>query len=402
MRAGSEATVGVYVHIPFCERVCPYCDFAVEGVKRLDRAREEPYVDALLRELAARAADFAGHRLASLYFGGGTPSLCHPESIARIVRAVHAAFPSAGPIETTLEVNPSTVERERLPAFRDAGVERVSVGVQSFDDGVLKRLGRAHCAEEAHATLAACRAAGFHAISLDVLYAAPRQSRAQLDADLAAALAFAPEHVSTYELTLEPGTPFAAAAERGKLALPEEEVALGMFEACDAALTAAGYEHYEISNFARPGFAAVHNQRYWRRLPVLGLGCGAFSTDPPSAETPFGVRRANVRGAGDYLRRIAAGASAEAEPAEVLDAETARGEAIFLGLRTAQGIDAAAFAREFGAPPRGFYAQSLTELLAQGLLREGGAGDLQLTPRGRRFSNEVFAHFVGAGEGRGN
>jgi oxygen-independent coproporphyrinogen-3 oxidase len=397
----SEASVGVYIHIPFCERVCPYCDFAVVGVRELERSREDRYIEALLCELEARRGAFAGCALASLYLGGGTPSLCHPDSIERIVRAVAAAFPAAGEVETTLEVNPSTVERERLPDFRAAGVNRVSVGVQSFDDGVLKRLGRAHRADEARLTLRACREAGFASVSLDLIFAAPGQTREMFEGDLSAALEFSPEHLSAYELTLEEGTPFGTAAAAGKLALPGEDAALAMFEGCGAALESAGYEHYEISNYAKPGFAAVHNQRYWRRLPVLGLGAGAFSTDPPGTETPFGVRRANLRDPGSYAARVTTGESAEAEPPEVLDAPTARAEAMFLGLRTRRGVEAAAFAGEFGKAPRGFFAAEIAALVAQSLLREDDAGDLQLTDRGRRFANEVFEHFVEAGEGVG-
>ncbi|MBW2447656.1 MAG: radical SAM family heme chaperone HemW [Deltaproteobacteria bacterium] len=391
----SRAEVGVYVHIPFCERVCPYCDFAVVGVRELGAAQEQRTIDALLRELEGRRADFAGRTLASLYFGGGTPSLCRPESLARLAVAVHAAFPSVGPVETTLEVNPSSLERERLPGFRAAGVNRVSLGVQSFDDGVLKRLGRAHRADEARRTLRACREAGFDALSLDLIFAAPGQSLGQLEADLAETLEFGPEHVSAYELGIESGTPFATAAARGQLALPDEDLALAMFDAIEAALTAAGFEHYEIANYARPGFPAVHNQRYWRRLPVLGLGPGAFSTDPTAAETPFGVRRANLRDHAAWLARIEAGEAPEATPPERLDAPTARAEAMFLSLRTRRGVDAAAFAGEFGRPPRAFFEVAIEGLLAQALLRENAAGDLQLTGRGRRLSNEVFGHFVG-------
>jgi oxygen-independent coproporphyrinogen-3 oxidase len=406
-----EASVGVYVHIPFCERVCPYCDFAVQAVRPLAADVEWRYVDGLLAELEQRRSAFAGRRLASLYFGGGTPSLCRPESIERIVAAVGAAFPLDGtpvgaafgldgPVETTLEVNPSSLERARLPGFRAAGVNRVSLGVQSFDDGVLKRLGRAHRADEARRTLCACREAGFEALSLDLIFAAPGQTLAQLERDVAEALEFAPEHLSSYELGVEPGTPFALAAERGQLALPDEATALAMFEATAAALAAAGYERYELANYARPGFAAVHNQRYWRRLPVLGLGAGAFSSDPPDspgAETPFGRRRANLRSPDAYLARVEAGASPEAGPAELLDAPTARGEAMFLSLRTRRGVDAAAFAGEFGRLPRGFFEAEISGLLRQGLLREDAAGDLRLSARGRLLSDSVFAHFVAAG-----
>jgi len=396
------ASVGVYVHIPFCERVCPYCDFAVVGVRQLDREREARYVDGLLCELERRRADFAGRRLASLYLGGGTPSLCRPASIERIVRAVRAAFPAAGPVETTLEVNPSSVERARLPGFREAGVSRVSLGVQSFDDGVLKRLGRAHRADAARATLRAVRAAGFEALSVDLLFAAPGQGLAQLDADLAETLDFRPEHVSAYELSVEDGTPFATAARRGQLVLPDESLALRMFERLAAVLEGAGYGRYELSNYALPGFEAVHNRRYWQRRPVLGLGAGAFSSDPPGAETPFGVRRSNLRSPDAYLERVLAGASAEAEAAEVLGVRAARCEAMFLSLRTRRGLDARAFAAEFGAAPRGFFAAEIEQLVAQALLVEGEGGDLQLTPRGRLLSDSVFAHFADLPAGGGD
>jgi oxygen-independent coproporphyrinogen-3 oxidase len=391
-----EATVGIYIHVPFCVRVCPYCDFAVVGVRSLAPDVEDRYVDGLLRELEMRRPAFAGRRLVSLYLGGGTPSLCRPESIGRIVWAVGEALPCPEPAEITLEVNPSTLERRRLPAFREAGVNRVSLGVQSFDDQVLKRLGRAHRAGEARRTLRACRDAGFAALSLDLILAAPGQTLAQLGRDLAEALDFGPEHLSSYELTVEAGTPFATAAARGQLALPGEEEVVAMLERLAARTEAAGYERYELSNYAQPGFESVHNRRYWQRLPVLGLGAGAFSTDPPEEETPFGVRRSNLRAPGAYLARVEAGESAEAGPAEVLDAATARGEAMFLSLRTRRGVDAAAFAAEFGGPPRGFFDAEIEGLLAQSLLREGAGGDLRLTHRGRLLSDSVFAHFVAA------
>jgi oxygen-independent coproporphyrinogen-3 oxidase len=400
----------VYVHIPFCERVCPYCDFAVVAAGRaggeLGPEREARYLGALLRELEWRRGAFAGRTLSSLYLGGGTPSLLRPESVARIAAAVREAFGAEGPVETTLELNPSTLERSRLPGFREAGVTRVSVGVQSFDDRVLHRLGRAHRAEEAHRTLRACREVGFDAVSLDLIFAAPGQSPADFEADLEQAVGFAPEHVSTYELTIEPGTPFALAAARGQLALPEtaearDAQAAAMIESAEARLGVAGLARYELSNYARPGHEAVHNRRYWQRRPVLGLGVGAFSTDPPGeaaggreGKTSFGIRRSNLRDLGAYLERIEAGRLPEAGPAELLDARTARGEAVFLALREARGLDAARFADEFGRPPRGFFAGAIDELVAGGLLEERGEGDLRLTSRGRLLSNSVFERFV--------
>ncbi len=391
-----DATVGVYVHVPYCERVCPYCDFAVVAARRLAASREERLIAALRAELVVRAPAFSSLALASVYLGGGTPSLLRPESVARMVEAVCGAFapaPAASP-EVTLEVNPSTLERARLPAFRAAGVTRVSVGIQSFDDGVLRRLGRGHGAEAGHATLAACRAAGFANVSLDLLFAAPGQDLAALERDLAHVRAFEPEHVSAYELTWEPATPFGRAAARGQLAPAPEQLAVRMIETVEARLGAAGFERYEISSYARPGFESAHNQRYWERRPVLALGPGAASLDPATLETPFGVRRVNVRAEEEYLERIESGQAAEAGPPEALDARTARGEAAFLALRTRRGLSADAFAAEFAGPPRAFFAEAIERLVAEGLLAEGPAGDLRLTARGRILSDSVFAEFV--------
>jgi oxygen-independent coproporphyrinogen-3 oxidase len=388
-----QASVGVYVHVPFCERVCPYCDFAVVAARTLASDSEASYVNALLAELRRRCEAFEGRVLESLYLGGGTPSLLGVDSIARIIAAVREAFPARGPVEVTLEVNPSTVERARLPGFREAGVDRVSVGVQSFDDGTLKRLGRAHRAEDARRTLTAVREAAFPTLCLDLIFGAPGQTTACLERDLEQALGFAPEHVSTYELTLEPDTPFGRAG-RERLALPGEDDAVAMHELAEEFLVGAGYERYELSNYARPGHEAVHNRRYWERRPVLGLGMGAVSSDPPDAAAPFGRRRANTRELREYLASARAGRSAEAAPAECLDAPTARGEAAFLGLREARGLDAASFSREFGASPRGFWSAAIDALLSRGLLVESPAGDLRLTQAGRMLSNSVFQYFV--------
>ncbi len=396
-RSNGDETVGVYVHVPFCERVCPYCDFAVIAARPLTRELEDRFVAGLLVELERRAPAFDGRRLASLYFGGGTPSLLHPESVERVVEAVHRAFPASpeAAVEITLEVNPSTLERSRLPDFRSAGVARVSVGVQSFQDPVLKRLGRAHGAAEAHRTLAACRDAGFPSLSLDLIYAAPGQSAGDLERDLAEVTSFAPEHVSAYELSVEAGTPFALARERGQLELPAEDVALAMARNLEERLAAAGIQRYEISSYARPGCEAVHNTRYWRRRPVLGIGPSAVSTDPPvSDQTPFGSRRRNLPAVVPWLEGIESGSAAEASPPEVFDAATARGEAVFLALRELRGLDAGRFAGEFGAPPRQFFAAEIDELRADGLVDEDADGSLRLTRPGRQLADTVFVRFV--------
>ncbi len=397
------ADVGVYVHVPFCARVCPYCDFAVEpaperlrdGANAAFREREDRFVAALLGELELRAPAFAGRSLATLYLGGGTPGLLRPESLARIGEAVRARFaPGGDALEVTLEINPSTVERECLEAFRsEAGVDRLSVGVQSFDDSLLKALGRAHRADEIPLTLDAARAAGFSNISIDLMFAALHQTLATLERDLALALAFAPEHVSTYELVHEPRTPFGRASESGRLARFDDDAAADMSLRIESVLGDAGYERYELTNFARPGFASRHNRRYWARAPVLALGPGAHSTDPPGPGRPHGARTANPRALSAWLARVEAG-RLPAEAEEIPEARQALGEACFLGLRTAEGISARALEAEFGAPPRGLFGPLIERLLERGLLAESAAGDLALTARGRLLADEVAAEFV--------
>jgi oxygen-independent coproporphyrinogen-3 oxidase len=366
----------------------------VVAVGSLDAEVESRYVAALVRELETRADEYAGRRLASLYLGGGTPSLLTPESIARLRRAISSAFEAVESFEFTLEVNPSTLERTRLPAFREAGVNRVSIGIQSFSDDLLRRLGRAHRAEAAIASLDACRAVDFDSLSIDLIFAGPGQTEPDLERDLDIALGFEPEHLSTYELTIEPETPFALAHSRGQLDLPSEERSLAMLASVEKRLAVAGFGRYEISNYARPGFEAVHNRRYWQRWPVLGLGMGAFSTLPPDSSAPFGRRRSNSRSLATYLERIESGCAGADEPDEVFDAPTARGEAVFLALRGAAGLDAAAFEAEFGRAPRAFFGASIDKLLALGLLEELAAGGLRLTGDGRELADTVFAEFV--------
>jgi len=391
-----EKSVGLYIHIPFCDRVCPYCDFAVVAPAPTRQA-ESRYTTALLRELEARRVVYADRNLASLYFGGGTPSLLTPESIAQLIEAARQHFPSATPAaafeEITLEVNPSTLERARLPEFKSAGVTRLSLGIQSFDDKTLKRLGRAHRAEESWQTLEAARKAGFDNLSLDLIYAAPQQSFADFERDLGHLLDFAPEHFSAYELTIEETTPFALADRRGQLERCDEDTAARMYETLAARGETAGIHRYEISNYARPGCEAVHNARYWRREPVLGIGVGAFSSEPPRQDARFGARRGNTRLLADYYARIESGESAEVD-CEIHSEEEARGEAIFLSLRRREGLDAAAFAAEFGATPRELYAATIDELVATELLLENPRGDLCLTASGQLLSDSVFARFI--------
>jgi oxygen-independent coproporphyrinogen-3 oxidase len=338
---------------------------------------------------------FGARRLASVYFGGGTPSRLREQSIERVVAAAFAALPAGdAPVEVTLEANPSTTERARLAGFRAAGVNRLSIGVQSFADATLKRLGRAHRRDENAATLAAARDAGFTNVSLDLLFGAPEQTLADLDADLDALLDASPAHVSAYALTLEEGTPFARAAADGRLVVPDDDAVAALLERVVARLEAAGIRRYEVSSFARPGSESRHNRRYWERRPVLAIGPGAWSSEPASEAAPFGARRANRRDLSAWQAAIERGEAGAADPPEILDAATARGEAAFLALRTAHGLCASGFAAEFGAPPRAFFGDAIEACVAAGLLREHAGGRLALTARGFVLSDSVFERFV--------
>ena len=381
--------VGVYVHVPFCERVCPYCDFAVLGVGRLEPERERRYVDLLLRELEwqweRQAAELAGRKLATIYLGGGTPALLQPGSVERLLRTLEKRFGGRAP-EVTLELNPGNLETERVGAFRAAGVTRVSVGVQSLHDATLKRLGRAQRAAEALHGLESCLAAGFDSVSVDLIFGAPEQLEAEFLADLERVIGLGVPHVSAYALTIEPGTPFARALERGELLIPDEDAELRMSLGVRARLALAGFEHYEISSFCRPGHRSRHNQRYWACRDVLGLGVSA-------ASLLAGRRFQNTRDLAQWEAAVSEGRSAVSE-SSLVSAEEARRDFVGLGFRCLDGVRPEEFRRRFGAPLEACFGVELQELRELELVREE-QGALRLTERGIRFADEVFQRFVG-------
>ena len=378
--------LGVYVHVPFCDRICPYCDFAVEATGP-DAAAEGEFVDLLLRELdlarSSYALELEGRGLATVYFGGGTPSLLQPGSVERVLRAIERAF-AGRPGEVTLELNPGRVETARIPGFRDAGVTRLSVGLQSLHDATLRKLGRAHSADEARAGLEACLAAGFPSLSADLIYAAPGQGEDELMADVDWLLDARVPHVSAYALTIEPGTPFARAEARGQLATPDEDTALRMYRRLRAALCSAGLAQYEISSFSRPRHRSRHNQRYWLRQSVLGLG--------PSAASLLGETRfQNPRARPDWAKAVGEGQLAIPER---LAARESRRETLWLGLRRLDGVSRAAWMRSFGDTPESAFPAEIRELRELGLVADR-AGRLCLSERGILFADEVLLRFVG-------
>ena len=371
--------VAIYVHWPYCARICPYCDFNV--VRDRGRAEEQAaLVEAILSDLRAQAAMLGARRLASIFFGGGTPSLMAPEAVARIVEEARRLFEPSGRLEVTLEANPTDAEAGRFAELAQAGVSRLSMGVQALDDASLRFLGRNHSAAEAVRAVETARRA-FARLSIDLIYARPDQTVEGWRAELTQALALGFEHVSPYQLTVEPETAFGRALRRGALIPPDEDQAAALYEATQEVLSAAGFEAYEVSNHAR-GLAArsAHNLHVWRGDDYLGLGPGAHGR-----LTLEGLRTATVahRRIGDYVAGVLAGAPwAERE---AMDTAGEAEERALLGLRTVEGVLLEQLA------PLGLRAGegAVAGLTADGFLRVEG-GRLVATQRGRPVLDGVL------------
>ncbi len=329
--------LGLYVHFPYCTTRCPYCDFAVAT----DRAiPQERYTSAVLRELALRAPGLAGHEPRSLYVGGGTPSLWDPDQVARLVASIRATTGLPRDAEVTLEANPESSDPGRLTAFREAGVNRFSIGVQSFDPGVLAKLGRRHGPDAAERAIRAAATATPN-VSVDLIYGARRSSLASARADAERLASLPVAHVSAYALTLDPDVlavdvPLARLRREGRLPLPSEEEILAQARAIRGVLRRAGLVRYEISNFARPGFESVHNRIYWASQSYLGLGVGAYGC-LHDASGERAVRWGNHRSPAPYLAAVEAGALPTAEEEELGPRELLE-ERILLALRTRRGL----------------------------------------------------------------
>lgn len=331
---------GLYLHTPFCSSKCPYCDF----FSIVPTAREEidAYPRLLVQELRQSAKEWEGP-LTSIFFGGGTPSLLPVPGIKEILDTARATFGFADPIEISLEANPGTVSPSYLTALRHAGVNRLSLGIQALADADLARLGRIHSRQESLDAIAAARLAGFDNLSLDLIYSRPEQNLDQLRDEIAELVQLQPQHLSCYGLTVEEGTPFAQREESGTLTLPAEDAAAAAYLCVDAELTKAGFRHYEISNFARPGYECRHNLGYWRRQPYLGLGAGAHSL----RGNGWGERLSVPADLHRYRQRLAAD-GATTESIELCDQQLAMAETLYLSLRTAEGVKDAAFFQRFG------------------------------------------------------
>lgn len=312
---------GLYFHIPFCKRICAYCDF----YKEVGTARMAPLADAMHRELENRNSYLGGEPVRTRYFGGGTPSLCPPEMLKGLLDHAARLFDCSAVEETTLEANPDDLTPEYLEAIRRAGIDRLSIGIQSFDDDCLRLMNRRHNAAQAVEAVREARKAGFPNLTVDLIFGVPGFGGDSLRQSLDQALALGVEHISAYHLTIEPGTAFGRRAERGQFAPVDEAVSEAEFALVHETLTRAGYEHYEISNFARPGFRARHNAAYWHGVKYLGIGPAAHSFDGRE-------RHWNVASVERYI-------AGEAPEAEILSDRDRFNEYVMTRLRTAEGID---------------------------------------------------------------
>lgn len=374
-------TAGIYLHIPFCTKKCGYCDFnAYSGYKDATKAR---YVDALCQEIRTRGD--RATRVPTVFFGGGTPTVLAASDLVRIFETVIDSFTVDDNAEVSTEANPSDADEAYLRTLRNAGFNRLSFGVQTFNDRLLKTIDRVHSGQDAVGAIETAKKAGFHNLSNDLMFGLPRQTLADFDRSLDAAFALDVPHLSIYGLIVEERTPFYARRERGKLPLPSENVETAMFARAMDRTREAGYRRYEISNYARPGFESRHNQIYWRNESYFGFGAGA-------AAYIGGVRSRNEMHPIRYADLALAGKIPTIE-SETLTPEETMGETIMVGLRLADGVDLCWFAERFGVRAEEHFAEVVARQVQHGLLEQTDT-HLRLTERGVFLASEVMAEFV--------
>lgn len=371
---------GIYIHIPFCIRKCPYCDF----YSVTDVSRQDEFVQALMREI--RLYQGGSGNFDTVYFGGGTPSILAPEAVGRILETVMQTFSAASDTEITLEVNPGTVNHRSLAEFRQVGINRLNIGVQSFRADALRFLGRIHTADEAARVIGQAGDVGFDNIGLDLIYGLPDQTASDWRADVCRALEFTPEHLSCYMLTYEAGTPMDLARKQGLFRPLADDPAGDLFDLTSDLLQARGYEHYEISNYARtPSLRSRHNQKYWDFTPYLGFGPSAHAFNPPR-------RYWNHRDLRAWLADLDQGRR-PVQGEERLTREQHITEALYLGLRRVEGIDIREFDRVFGECFVRRYADGIEQLIQMKCI-ELSPDACRLTRKGMRYLDSIVALLI--------
>ena len=382
--------LAIYIHIPFCAKHCAYCDFNTY-VEKSQSALPRATVDAICIDISRSSQEVVagiplGQRpVSTIFFGGGTPTYLQGEQLARILHTVRAHFPVDPDAEISSEANPGSSDASKFATMYSAGFNRLSIGVQSFDDTILVALDRFHTAGEAENALRLAREAGFQNINLDLMFALPKQTTHLWEASLQRALALQIEHLSLYALTLEPGTRFERLHAGGKLDLPDEEDELTMYERSIELLRSAGYEHYEVSNFAHPGHRCRHNQVYWHNEEYLGIGPGAVSYID-------GRRYKRERLPARYVEKIASGTDLTVEE-EHLSLRETLGETLMLGLRLREGLSMPPLRQRFGIDPLVHYAPIIDKLIQRDLLIAEN-DTLRLTHRGLLLANDVLSEFL--------
>ncbi len=396
--------LSLYLHIPFCKRKCLYCDFCSVPATA---AEMESYCDALVLEMALAKASLPEAQIRTLFIGGGTPSVLPAPLMDKLLTALHAHFSVESGAEFTLEMNPGTVTPEFLRLVQRQGVNRLSLGLQAAQDRLLGALGRVHTFAQAMEAVGMLREAGFANFNLDVMFGLPGQSLQEYLDTLAQAVALSPTHISAYSLILEETTPLFASVQRGDCALPEEDAVAEMYEAGRDFLEAAGYQQYEISNFAKPGYECHHNRVYWQGGWYLGLGASGASLLPGQGASPEGegskgaalaLRRENVADLAQYEQAVRSGRLPVAETHHITK-EEAMFETLMLGLRTLQGVAEKAFLERFGVGLEEVYGEVLASLVSEGLAYWEGTQPerrLVLTQRGLLVQNQVLVRLMPA------
>lgn len=388
----SPEALGLYIHIPFCETKCGYCNFNTY-------AQLEPLIPPLIRALCKEiqlwGKQLDSPEVATIFFGGGTPSWIPSDEIARVLDIARKAFQIRPNAEITAEANPSDITSTSLSAWHNAGINRISMGIQSFDDQSLRLLTRRHTAAEAIEAYTMVRNAPFVSSSLDLIFGLPKQTVPQWGETIETAIHLHPPHISMYALTLEEGTPLWAGVQRGEIPEPDPDLAADMYELAERAFATAGYEHYEISNWAKPGHASQHNLTYWRNEPFLGVGPGAHSS--LNAE-----RFWNIQSPIEYIKRLSADSRRSnkddlhvpvIEDRRPIPAGEEVSETLILALRLDAGVNLDTLEHRFGTSALGGYVEVLNHYAAIGLLRRKGRS-FRLTSRGRLLSNEVFVRLL--------
>ena len=389
----SGSPFSVYVHVPFCARKCPYCDFNTYAVAKVP---ESEYVAAVCREIERyrEMPGLLGRSVQTVFFGGGTPSMFSSESLAKILEEIDRAFAISPGAEISLEANPRDASPAFLEGIREAGFNRISFGVQSFDDGRLVALGRDHSSAEAREAIERAVAAGFLNVSLDLIFGTPDQTLSQLERDLSVAVSLAVSHISTYALSIEPGTPFFQRQERGLLRLPPDETVVAMLARIPEFLLESGFARYEISNYAKSGSESRHNMVYWRGGDYLGVGAGAHSYLARYDSRGFitsAERWSTLASPGAYIEAAQSGATTSWS--ETLELSDLMFEFFYLGMRLMCGVATSEFLHRFGEAMPKVYEERLADLVEDGYVARAGE-NLLLTTKGIAMADSIFERLI--------